>query len=196
MKTPDKAAVFHPGIIWHSLLRAGLIALLFLAANHSWAADASTYYASWTKPWAERHTASAALDGTELKAVVSIITGEADANKIADMTPAERLTLAYHIKVATTEIATNGASHDYFVSNTSTKSSAPRQLSPEDLQKLNDLLAQLPDDHAQLPLAGRRVVVQTRENGQWRVRVYDGKALPAEVKSLLDQLANPYAAML
>jgi len=180
-----------------SFLRAGLAAALFLAAaNHSWATDASTYYASWIKPWAERPTTSAALGGTELKAVVSIVTGEADANKVADMTPAERLNLAYHIKVATTEIATNGASHDYFVSNTSTKNIAPRQLSPEDLQKLNSLLAQLPDDHAQLPLAGRRVVVQTLENGQWRVRVYDGNKLPAEVKSLLDQLANPYAAML
>lgn len=197
MRTPDKALAFHARSKLLASLRAGLAALVFLAAaNHSWAADAATYYASWIKPWAERPTTSAALGGTELRAVVSIVTGEADANKVADMTPAERLNLAYHIKVATTEIATNGASHDYFVSNTSTKSTAPRQLSPEELQKISDLLTQLPDDNAQLPLAGRRVVVQTLENGQWHVRVYDGKTLPVEVKSLLDQLSNPYVAML
>ena len=169
----------------------GLLILLLLAANHSQATDDSTYYASWTKPWAERPTTSAALNNTELKAVVSTVTGEADANKVADMTPAERINLAYHIKVASTEIATNGSYREYFVSNTSTKSTALRQFPEADLQKITNLLAQLPDDNAQLPLAGRRVVVQTLESGQWHVRVYDGKKLPSEVQSLLEQLANP-----
>lgn len=197
MRMPDKTVAFHARPKLLSFLRAGFAALIFLAAaNHSEAADAATYYANWVKPWVERPTTSAALAGTELRAVVSIVTGEADANKIADMTPAERLNLAYHIKVATTEIATNGMAQDYFVSNLATKIGEPRPLSAEERQKLEASLVALPDDHQQLPLAGRRVVVQTLENGQWHVRVYDGKQLPAEVKSLLDQLANPYAAML
>lgn len=197
MKTPHKTIVFREGSRRSSWLLAGLTTLvLLLAAGRSWAADSATFYGAWVKPWTERPATSAALDNAELKAIVSIVAGEADANKIADMTPAERLAISYHIKVAATEIATNGACRDYFVSNTSNKSTEARQLSAADQQKLTNQLAQLPDDNAQLPLAGRRVVVQTRENGQWHIRVYDGRKLPAEVKSLLDQLANPYAQQL
>lgn len=197
MQTPDKTIVFRKETWFSRLIQIGVIALvLFSALDHSWAADSATIYGAWVKPWTERPAASTALGDTELKVIVSIVAGEADANKIADMTPAERLAISYHIKVAATEIATNGICRDYFVSNTSNKSTEPRQLSTADWQKIIDQLAQLPDDHAQLPLAGRRVVVQTRENGQWHVRVYDGRKLPAEVKKLLDQLANPYAVML
>jgi len=197
MKTPNNANVFCAGTRRLTFLRSTLAALLFLSAvGHVSGADVSTHYVSWTKPWAERPATSAALGDTELKAAISIVTGEADVNKVADMTPAERLAQAYQIKVAATEVATNGLCRDYFISNTSAKSTPPRQLSAADHQKITALLAGLPDDQGQLPLAGRRVVVQTLENGQWHVRVYDGKKLPTEVKALLDQLANSYAAVL
>ena len=39
--------------------------------------------------------------------------------------------------------------------------------------------------------AGRRVVVQTLADGQWRVRVFDGNNLPLELKAVLELLANP-----
>lgn len=170
-----------------------LAALMFLVAAGSLpAADSPTIYETWVKPWATRP----APDAAGPNVIVSIVAGEADANVVAGMTPAERLELSYHIKVAATEVGSNGACRSYFISNTSTKTTGPRQLSPEDFQKFNESLSRLPDDNSQLPLAGRRVVVQVWEGGQWRVHVYDGHKLAAEVKSVLDQLANPYDALL
>lgn len=173
-----------------------LACLVGMAGLGTFAADAPTFYAAWVKPWSERPITSPALDGVELKAVVSIVAGEADANRVADMTPAERLGLAYRIKVSATEVATNGVARSYLVSNTGNSSTTPRELSAAEFQKLGEALAALPSDDSQLPLAGRRVVVQTLENGKWTVRVYDGRKLPTEVKTLLDQLANPYDKLL
>jgi hypothetical protein len=160
------------------------------------AADAPTIYESWVKPWTEKPATSPSLGDVELKAVVSVVTGETDANKLSNLTPAERLAVAYQIRVAATEVATNGACRSYIVSNTGSEATAPNQLSAAELEKLTALLAALPSDDAKLPLAGKRVVVQTWENGKWNVHVYDGHKLPAEVKALLDKLANPYRATL
>ena len=171
--------------------RALAVILLFFAfflhAN-----DVQTPYDTWIKPWTERPATSESLGGSGLKAVVSIVAGEKDFSSVTNMTPVQRLELAFHIKVSTSEVATNGACRNSFVSNTDAESGAARQLAPEQFQKLGETLAQLPDDHSQLPPAGRRVVVQVWENNQWRVRVYDGNKLPPEVKSLLDLLANPF----
>ena len=174
------------------LIRAALAALLLLLALPVSAADSAAAYAAWIKPWAERPLASPALGDAGLKVIVSTITGEAGLDVVAKMTPVERLNLAYRIRVAATEVATNGIHRNYFVSNTGAEADSSRPLNEADFQKLTESLAQLPDDHAQLPPPGRRVVVQTVENGQWRIRVYDGNQLPPEVKAVLDQLANPF----
>jgi hypothetical protein len=172
----------------------GVLAVLvfLLAAGTLSAADSPTTYQTWVKPWAARP----APDATGPNVIVSIVAGEAEPSVVASMTPMERLTLSFHVKVSATEIATNGSCRSYFVSNTSAQTSEPRQLSTADLQKLTESLAHLPKDDSQLPPAGRRVVVQVWEGGAWHVRVYDGRKLPAEVKSLLDQLANPFDALL
>jgi hypothetical protein len=172
------------------LIGTALAALLLLVVSTASAADAA--YAAWTKPWAERPLTSPALGDAGLKAIVSTITGEAGQDAVAKMNPVERLNLAYRIRVAATEVATNAVCRNYFVSNTGAEAGGSRPMNEADFQKLTELLGQLPDDHAQLPPAGRRVVVQIAENGQWRVRVYDGNQLPPEVKALLDQLANPF----
>lgn len=177
---------------FHSFTRLALAFGLALGLSSAIAVDSPSFYASWVKPWTARPATSEALGGAELKCIVSLITGEADPNIIAGMTPPERLAYAYRIQVAATEITANGACRDYFVSNTSSKSGAVRQLSPADFEKVISELAKLPGDDALLPPAGKRVIVQVRENGQWHVSVYDGRKLPPEVKSLLDQLANPF----
>jgi hypothetical protein len=196
MKAHYKSPVFAQILRPRFLFCVALAALVYAVAQPLYAAENPTPYEKWTKSWAERPATSAALGGVELKAIVSLITGEASPEAVAGMTPVDRLKLAYKIKVAATEVAASGKYRSYFVSNTDSKTEGSRQFSDEDRQKLDQLLAQLPDDHAQLPPAGRRVVVQTRENGAWHVRVYDGNQLPAEVKSLLDLLANPYLPQL
>jgi hypothetical protein len=169
---------------------AALAALFLLLVLPAAAADSA--YAAWIKPWAERPLTSPALGEAGLKVIVSTITGEAESSAVAQMNPVERLNLAYRIRVAADEVATNGVYRSYFVSNTGSDATGSRPLAEADFQKLTELLGQLPDDHAQLPPAGRRVVVQVAENGQWRVRVYDGNQLPPEVKAVLEQLANPF----
>lgn len=167
--------------------------VIFAAAFSTFAADPATAYADWIKPWLERPVTSPALAGAGLKLVVSRVQGEADTAAVTAMSAVQRAQLAYHIQVAAAEVATNGNVRTYFVSNTDARSSAVRALAAEDLALLDPLLTQLPDDRAQLPPAGERIVVQfLNADGRWRVRVYDGKNLPLEVKDLLALLAKPY----
>jgi hypothetical protein len=149
-------------------------------------------YAAWIKPWAEQPTASPRLDGAELKLIVTTVRGEADLTTITNMTPVERLNLSYRIKVSAVEVATNGASQSYFVSNTDSKTGPLKQLSVMDRQMLEQWLAQLPVDGAQLPPPGQRVIVQVRENDSWRVHVYDGAKPSPALKAILALLANPF----
>jgi hypothetical protein len=174
-------------------LRCALIALLFFTAAVSMnAADSATAYDAWVKPWAERPATSPSLGDAGLKVIVSIVSGEKDISFVTNMTPVQRLELAYHINVSASEVSTNGAVRSYFVSNSDARSGKVGQLSTDDFQKLAEALAKLPDDLSQLPPAGRRVVVQVWENDRWRVRVYDGNHLPPEVKAVLELLANPF----
>lgn len=198
MKTSDKSANARQKNIFLSLavVFGGVFVIIFLATTHLQATETNSSYANWVKPWAERPATSEALGSAELKLIVSLVAGETDLDAFAKMTPVERLAVAYRIQVAATEVAANGASRDYFVSNTSAKNNPTRQFTPAEFEKIIAALAQLPADNSKLPPAGRRVVVQVRENGKWHVSVYDGKNLPPEVKTLLEQLANPYAATL
>ena len=193
MKPHGKKDFLSAALKLPSFMGGALAALVFLlSAGALSAADSPTTYEIWVKPW----TARPAPDAASPNVIVSIVTGEAEPSVVASMTQKERLALSFHLKISATEITTNGACHSYFVSNTSTQTAEPRQLLTTDLQKLTESLARLPDDNSQLPPAGRRVVVQVWEGGAWHVRVYDGRKLPAEVKALLDQLANPFDALL
>jgi hypothetical protein len=180
-------AHFHPTTI----VRRALATILFLSAVFLHAAEPPTPYDAWIKPWTNRAATSPALGEARLRAIVSIVSGEAEFSAVTNMTPVERLRTSYQIRVAATEVATNGTYRNYFVSNTDARTTRTREFSQEEFQKLNEALALLPEDNSQLPLAGRRVVVQIWENNQWRVRVYDGNKPPPEVKSLLNILANP-----
>ncbi len=183
--------------LWKASLQRIAVAAVFFTTVVSLLAVADTSpsasaYAKWIKPWAARPTTSAALNGAELKLIVTTVRGEAAPDAVAAMTPKERLYLSFHIMVSATEVATNGDSLSYFTSNTQSSRAPVKPLSADDLQKLDQAVAQLPDDGGQLPPAGQRVIVQVLENGQWHVHVYDGAAAPAPVKSILTLLANPY----
>ena len=178
------------------IIRSVFVAVFFSVAEFSLAAaDTNSTYAHWIKPWSAHPATSPALAGAGLKLLVSNVRGEAEVTAVSAMTPMQRLDLAYHIRVSATEVATNGAVRSYVVSNTDARTSDARWLSPGQLQLLDQLIAQLPDDASQLPPAGNRVVLQTFSNGQWCVRVYDGNHLPTEVQSVLSFLAQPYGKL-
>ncbi len=198
MKQQDKRQTVGGGLRL-AAFGAGMLAALTLlvaifpatAADSDTNAPAPSPYAKWIKPWAGRPTTSAALGGAELRLMVSTVRGEVPLSELAKMTPVERLYYSYRIKVATTEMATTGDCHYYFVSNTDMTSAPNRKLSADDLQLLDKFLAQLPDDHSELPPPGQRIVVQVLEKSQWHVHVYDGSKVPLEVKSIMNLLANP-----
>lgn len=178
-----------------------LLAALFLAAAGCWQAanaqtDSAGDYARWIKPWTARATNSPQLGGAELKLIVTTIVGEQPLAVVTNMTPLERLNLAFHLRTAGTEVSTNGRCWSYFASNTDSQPTPVRALSAADLTQLDALLARLPDDHQVLPPPGRRVIVQTLAAGRWQIRVYDGRHAPPEVVSLLKLLANPFAKSL
>ncbi len=193
MKQPGTFLILRYRSTWARLALVAFAGMIFsIAAMSLSAADMTNAYAQWVKPWAERPRTSAALNGAGLKLMVSCVRGEATAAALSAMTPLQRLDLAYHIQVSTAELATNGSLRSYHVSNTDAKTSTTRQLAPDDYQLLDAFLDRLPDDHAQLPPVGQRVVVQFVSEGQWRVRVYDGNQLPPAVNDLLRLLAQPY----
>jgi hypothetical protein len=174
------------------LVRSLFAAVIVFAVIPLFAADSDPAYARWIKSWTERPVTSPALGGAGLKLVVSCVRGEAADATVTAMTPVDRLKLSYHLKVSSTEVATNGSFRTFTLSNTDAQTSAVRQLSAADLKILDPLLGQLPDDQAQLPPAGQRVVVQFLTAGQWHVRVYDGNKLPPEVTDVVNLLAKPY----
>ena len=169
-----------------------LTGYFIIAAQPLLAADADPAYARWVKPWTERAATSPALDGAGLKLIVSCVQGETNAAAVAAMSPKERLNLAYHLRVSTTEIATNGWCRSYVVSNTDARTSPSRQMASGDWAMLDALLSRLPADDSQLPPAGQRVIIQIWADGQWQIHVYDGNNLPPEVANVLTLLARPY----
>lgn len=177
--------------------RVFLSACVFLAAACALKAESpklnsASGYARWIRPWSEHATNSPQLGGAGLKLAVTIVSGEKPLSVVTNMSPLERLNLAYHLRTAGTEISTNGLCWSYFASNTDSQQTPVRRLSAVELKQLDGLLARLPSDHQTLPPPGKRVIVQVLEQGHWRIRVYDGNTAPPEVVSLLKCLANPF----
>ena len=192
MKPHGKCSIISAQSSFAMFARCIFVAIIFstVVASLS-AAEATNTYANWIKPWMEQPATSPTLNGAGLKLVVTSVRGEVDQATVIAMTPVQRIYLSYHLKVAATEVATNGNFRSYVVSNTYAEPGEVRQLSPEDFRQLDQLLAKLPEDNSQLPPVGNRIVLQVFTDGQWRVRVYDGANLPPEVKAVLSLLAKP-----
>jgi len=172
-------------------LRA-LVAFALSGAVFPVAAADDPAYAAWVKPWAESPATSRWLSGMGLKLIVTTVRGEVPLSVVTNMTMLESLYLAYHLKVTVAEVATNGDGYCHFITNTGGKDAPLGRLTSKQLKQLDRWLAKLPDDGAQLPPPGRRVVVQTWADGAWHLRVYQGNNPPAELKSILGLLANPF----
>jgi WD40 repeat protein len=58
-------------------------------------------------------------------------------------------------------------------------------IAPDDVKRLNELLAKLPDDGLRLPPAGRRLLIQAAAGAKSIVKVYDRANAPDEVLEIL-----------
>jgi len=180
------------------VIRALFVFILLSAALSVRAADSTNSlssvadYARWVKPWADRSITNSRPAGEELKVIVTLVSGEPALSAVTNMTALERLNLAYRIKVTASEITTNGSCRSYFTSNAALYEVSPRQLSAEDLKRLDGLLLHLPDDGLKLPPPGQRIIVQVLERNHWRIRVYDRDTAPPEIRLLMELIANPF----
>jgi len=196
MKLTGLLILISTGSAWTRHVRCAGVAMIFFAVTLQLFADDTTdAYTSWVKPWTQSPVTSPALNGAGLRLIVSCVQGETNVAAVKAMSPVDRLDLAYHIRVAAAELATNGGFRSYFVNNTDAKTSTTRWLTSDELAEVDQLLAALPDDQAQLPPPGNRIVMQVLTNGQWKVRVYDGNHLPGTVTNLFNHLAKPYGSL-
>jgi len=196
MKLTGLPILIPTGYAWMRHVRRAGVAMIFLAVTLPlFADDATNAYASWIQPWTQSPVTSPALNGAGLRLIFSCVQGETNAAAVKAMSPVDRLDLAYHIRVAAAELATNGGFRSYFVNNTDAKTSTTRWLTSDELAEVDQLLAALPDDQAQLPPPGNRIVMQVLTNGQWQVHVYDGNHLPETVTNLFNHLAKPYGSL-
>jgi WD40 repeat protein len=75
---------------------------------------------------------------------------------------------------------------EYFSSGSrGSKGSCCSQIEKDELKRINQLLANLPDDNSFLPPNGRRLVLQIPEDEKFAARVYDLANAPDEILELL-----------
>jgi hypothetical protein len=193
MKLHGEHFLVPAGLTLARLARHTFFALIFSAVTLPlFADDADPAYVAWIKPWTEQPATSAAMGGVGLKLIVSCVEGETNAAAASAMSPKDRLILAYHLRVSTTEVSTNGECRSYVVSNTAARTSTLRHMTPGDWGMLDPMLSQIPPDNGQLPPPGQRVIIQIWQGDHWQVFVYDGNHLPTEVANVLTVLARPY----
>lgn len=82
-------------------------------------------------------------------------------------------------------ISNDGEGRWFSRGSLSVKGSCCSKIEKTQLEQIDRLLANLPDDHSQIPPNGRRVVFQIPENDKFKVRVYDLANAPDEILELL-----------
>ncbi len=82
-------------------------------------------------------------------------------------------------------IFADGRIHYFYSGSTGVSGSGYPTIPEGELERMDKLLANLPDDGARLPPAGRRLVVQTPDGNRWRAQVYDRADAPAEILEIL-----------
>ena len=83
------------------------------------------------------------------------------------------------------EISAEGVGRWFSYNAFGTKGSCCSQIEKNELERIDQILADLPSDHARLPPNGRRLVLQIPENDAYKVRVYDLADAPDEILELL-----------
>lgn len=82
-------------------------------------------------------------------------------------------------------ISTDGEGRWFSRGSLGTKGSCCSKIGKLQLERIDQLLARLPEDHSQIPPNGQRVLFQIPESGKYKARVYDLANAPDEILELL-----------
>lgn len=131
----------------------------------------ATEYQMWVERLARPTLERRSTDGasSQLKMVITEVTGE-ERQEVEDQPEF----LGSGIVIAGIEVTNDGNVHRFLHSDFGTKgSSGGDPIREADRKRLDELLAELPDDGSLLPPAGRRMIVQAIVGDHSVVRVYD-----------------------
>ncbi len=165
------------------------LALLTLGCASTKRADAE--YSKWTQPYVTRPMATRWFGDPPLplRLVVTTIEGEVDSAALTNMTPLQIMEQQARIATHGFALCSNGVVQSFSSDFMGSKGGGGK-LSVADMKHLETLLPKLPSDRRRLPAPGARLVVRTAEHGRWRVRVYNGRNAPQEVRELLQFMAE------
>jgi len=141
-------------------------------------------YENWVRPYTSRPlTLNFRGEEVRLRLIITAIEGDEEISSQRETSILAKLndrTVAYGCQI----FADGRIS--YFHRSSMGVSGGGYPTVPEgELERMDELLTNLPDDGARLPPAGRRLVVQAPDGDRWRARVYDRADAPTEILEIL-----------
>ncbi len=118
----------------------------------------------------------------EIRLVITVVEGD---DVAADPKTAAVFGPAYRIAFHGCAVAIDGTVSSFRRGSFGVQGGGLDQLTEDELQRLNDLLGQLPDDNSKLPSAGHRIVLQVATRSEILARVYDLANAPETVLAIL-----------
>ena len=141
-------------------------------------------YENWVRPYTSRPLTLNFLGKViRLRLIITAVEGDEEISSQRERSIPTILndrTVAYGC-----QIFADGRIHHFYSSSTGVSGGGYPTIPQGELERLDKLLANLPDDGARLPPAGRRLVVQTPDGNRWRAQVYDRADAPGEVLDIL-----------
>src|SRR5262245_12338819 len=141
-------------------------------------------YENWVRPYTT-HPLTLNFRGEEVRLRLIITAIEGDEDISSQREPSILATLNDRTVAYGCQIFADGRVSYFYSSSTGVSGSGYPTIPEGELERLDKLLANLPDDGARLPPAGRRLVVQTPDGNRWRALVYDRADAPAEILEIL-----------
>jgi WD40 repeat protein len=139
-------------------------------------------YESWIHGYESGPLRGALGDNNQIKFTITAVEGD-------DRKPGDKTTSPFgadsFIARYGCAVSTKGTISFFQVTPFDVKGSGPGNLPKENLERLNQLIAHLPDDGSRLPPPGRRLVISVASGGDVLARVYDRANAPDEVLEIL-----------
>lgn len=139
-------------------------------------------YESWVHSYESGPLRGALGDNNQIKFTITAVEGD---NRKPDDKAASPFGSDGFITRYGCAVSFDGTVSFFQVTPLDVKGGGPENLPKENLEKLNQLIAYLPDDGSQLPPPGRRLVIRVATGDDVLVRVYDRANAPDQILEIL-----------